>query len=217
MCAQRYTAVPRTTLWLIGEGELQTAAGAIEIPPFYIGKIPITNAEFEAYAPDHGRAAVALADDAPVVGVSFAEAAGYCAWYADLSGKPFRLPSESEWEYACRGGTTTRFPWGDDPEGADPYVVDARTADACLPPLEGRRPNRFGVHDMLGMVWEWTCPEDAPAPGQLSDPDDAPGFCAIRGGSFRLDRTEMACSVRRVVAAGTRRDDLGFRIVRSLR
>ena len=97
-----YTRYPRATLWLVQEGDMPMGGEApdaqphfeVEVPSFYISRAPITNEQFEVFRPDHPREPSDAPDDAPVVNVSWEDAAGYCAWYAEFTGKPFRLPSE---------------------------------------------------------------------------------------------------------------------------
>ena len=116
-------------------------------------------------------------DDQPVVDVSWNDAVAFCVWLSRLEGKRYRLPTEAEWEYACRGGTTTRFYNGDDPEKLPEIgnVEDAdfggrfrtlaggnagvqlRTHDGYVftAPVGKFRPNAFGLYDMLGNVKQW--------------------------------------------------------------
>jgi formylglycine-generating enzyme len=192
-----YTKVPRTTLWLLRGDDL--------VRPFYIGKAPITNQEYEAYDPAHARAPSSPGDRDPVVDVSLHDALAYCAWYAEASGKPFRLPSDAEWEHACRAGTDGACFWGADPAAGDPYVWDAATSDGRAHEVESKKANGFGLHDLLGNVWEWT--------GGLDLTEHAP---VARGGSFRTPRAEIGWAARRSLDPNDRRDDLGFRIARFL-
>jgi formylglycine-generating enzyme required for sulfatase activity len=225
---ERYTAQPRTTLWLVPEGELEIVAPAslsvpsfcVEVNPFYIGRSVITNAQYEAFDVSHERAPSSSGDDDPVTNVSFHDARGYCAWYSRVSGKRLRLPTEVEWEYACRGGTRTRTFFGDGLADADAYLWDRENSGGAAHPVESLKANPFGLYDMLGLVWEWTVSAyraDSIAPGDGGDDADAPGPRVARGGSFRSSRAELHCGVRRAFDPDTRLDDVGFRIVRSLR
>ena len=114
----------------------------------------------------------AQSDAHPVVNVSWNDAMEFCKWLSSKEGKSYRLPTEAEWEYACRAGTTTRYSHGDDSEGMAKIgnVADA-TFEAQFPELKGEikasdgyaytspagsfLPNRFGLYDMHGNVWEW--------------------------------------------------------------
>lgn len=109
----------------------------------------------------------------PVVGVSWNDAREYLKWLSGMTGKNYRLPSEAEWEYACRAGTTSSRFWGDDPSEAYRYanvadrslkrqypawpwaIHDCEDGYAETAPVGSYEANPFGLHDMLGNVWEW--------------------------------------------------------------
>jgi len=187
--------------------------------PIYIGKAPITNLEYEAYDPEHVRGASSAEDDQPVVGVSHRDAMGYCRWYSEASGKRFRLPTELEWEFACRAGSSEAYFWGAQAEQGDPYIWDLQTASDSTQPIEGKLANEFGLYDMLGNVWEWTTSLYRPYPVLEDDGRDSPelpGNRVARGGSFRVKRAACGSATRLSLDPDQRRDDLGFRIVRFL-
>ncbi len=227
VAATRYTQVPRSTLWLLEEGEVVIGGGARDaepafgasVAPFYLGKTAVTNAEYEAFAPAHARSPQAPDGDDPVVDVSFSEAVAYCAWYAALAKKPFRLPTEVEWEYACRAGTRGRYFWGDDPAGAEAQVWDAQNSQGRAHPGTAKRANPWGLCAMLGNVWEWTSSLYLPYPvtaGDGRDLVDEPGPRVLRGGSYREPRGQVSCATRRGEEPTARFADVGFRIARSL-
>ncbi len=186
----RYTQVERPTMWLVPEGD--------DVEPFYVSRTVVTNLQYEEFDPGHERAALTPDDGHPVVGVSLAEAREYCTWYADLSHKPFRLPTDAEWDHLCRAERDTRFFWGKRPDRADRYVCDADNFDGRLV-LEAKNTNPFGLHDVLGTVWEWT--------------DDA----TARGGSYLTARADLSCGLLGARDPAVGHPDVGFRIVRSLR
>jgi formylglycine-generating enzyme required for sulfatase activity len=95
------------------------------------------------------------AEDLPVVGVSWHDAVAYCAWLAERTDRPYRLPTEAEWEYACRAGTETRWSFGDDEEALGDHGWYGNNADGKLHPVGEKRPNPWGLLDMHGNVWEW--------------------------------------------------------------
>ena len=220
-----YTRYPRAILWLLREGTVEIGgdvadghpAFQVRVQPFYISKTPISNAQFEAHDPDYRRAPASPDDDSPAVGVSFHQARRYCDWYSRLSRKPMRLPTEVEWEYACRGGEAGRGFHDDDP--IDAHVWDAGNSGGRLRPVQQKRGNGFGLHGMLGGVWEWTASLYLPYPvtaGDGRDDPDASGLRVLRGGSYRTLRAELGPGVRRGKSPDARDDDIGFRIVRSL-
>jgi formylglycine-generating enzyme required for sulfatase activity len=224
-----YTAYPRPILWLVpgGEGEVggvgpgggsdSAPAFRAEVEPFYLSKLPVTNEQYEAFDPGHERSPVSPGDRDPAVGVSWYDAAEYCAWYAEVARKPIRLPTEIEWEYACRGG-------GDGDDRASDELAWHRgnsAGGARIPALDAKPTNGFGLHAMLGGVWEWTgsvyrpYPLDGEEPVRDGEPDDVPRV--LRGGSCREPLGEITCSVRRAEPPEARFEDAGFRIARSFR
>lgn len=239
MSPDYYTAYPRPILWLVPEGELTA--------PFYLSKLPVTNEQFEAFDPGFERSPLAPEDGDPALGVSWHDAAEYCAWYAEVARKPIRLPAEEEWEHACRAGAHGRWFFGDDPAVAEEFVWHRGNSGGTVPPLDGKRTNGFGLHAMLGGAWEWTAsaaeprglgvapasvgrpapgalrPADSPdgpaaSPGSSSrGPESSAPFRILRGGSFRTPLDELSCSLRRAERPDVPVPDAGFRIARSFR
>jgi len=195
-----YTSYPRPILWLVPGGIVQPADAVtpVEVAPFYLSKTPVTNEQFEAFDPGFERSPEAPGGRDPAIGLSWEDSAEYCAWWAEVTRKPIRLPTEAEWEHACRGGEERAVPWGD-PPAADEHLWDGESSGGRLGPLEAKRANGFGLYGMLGGVWEWT------AEGVL------------RGGSWRTPRAEIAAGARREAPPGEPVADAGFRIAKSLR
>jgi formylglycine-generating enzyme required for sulfatase activity len=178
-------------------------------------------------------------DEHPVTCVSFTDARAYADWLARKTGERYRLPSEAEWEYAARGGTTTGYPWGDAPEdgceSANTYDVTSdgayrlgwphsgcRDGYADLAPVGQLQPNSFNLHDMIGNVREWV--QDCATGSFIGRPRDGRawewlGGCKQRmqrGGSW-LTPPDASRSAYRVAAPeGEHSDDTGFRIARDL-
>ena len=177
------------------------------------------------------------ADSHPVLCVSWNDARAYAQWLSKKTGKRYRLPSESEWEYAARAGSVTARYWGDDPVQACRF---ANVADQSrfqtwgfgqkhectdghyfTAPAGGYSPNRFGLYDMLGNAWEWT--EDCWNAGYAGAPADGSarlaGDCAQRvgrGGSWSTV-PRFARSASRNKNTADHRDNLtGFRLARTL-
>ena len=202
MARAYYTHFPRTILWLVPGGPMP-GAEEVEVEPFYLSKSPITNVQLEAFAPDFERGELSPGDDDPAVGVDLELATGYAAWYAEVSRKPMRLPTVTEWRYACRGGSPGEFFC--EPEELGEYVWDAESlaqaATSSVPPLDQRRANPFGLFGMLGGVWEWALA------------GEAEGW--VCGGSIRTMRRDITCDLLRPAPADLA--DVGFRIARGLR
>jgi len=150
-------------------------------------------------------------DHDPVVCVSWQDAKAYIAW---LNGKarqkpsasgdsPYRLPSESEWEYATRAGTSTRFWWGDDDAAASDHAWYKSNANGKSHPVGLKLANAFGLYDMVGNVWQWTedCYESsyapAPADGRANEtPSSDVHANDSQGKCLRVDRDHRGCSRR---------------------
>ena len=221
-----YTNYPRTILWLIQGGSVliggveshASPAFEVEVESFYLGKFPVTNEQFEAFDSAFRPSPHSPLDRDPAIGVSFEEASAYCRWYAEVSRKRIRLPSEVEWEYACRAGSNSRC-FFEDLEEAGTYIWDRRNSQHKVQSLQAKQPNSFGLYGMLGSVWEWTASSFRPYP--LPSPDaEAPADQALRvlrGGSWKMDREEISCSLRRAEPPEVRIEEAGFRIARSFR
>ena len=221
--ATMYTQVPRAIMWLIkGQtAELGPAGETLEVElgSFYISRGCITNLQMEAFQPDFERHPSAAEDDAPAVGVSFRDAVGYADWYAALARKPFRLPTELEWELAARAQGRARYPWGERNEGSEVFARTLENSGGHSHPVDQIRPSKLGIYGMIGNVWEWTSSlarpfAQATAPGH--DDLSGHGERVTRGGGHLDPVAELSCGLRQEQPESTARSDLGFRIVRSL-
>ncbi len=203
-----YAHVPRTILWLIPGGDLLLAGRPLRVEPFYLGKWPITNEQFEAFDPDYERSALSPGDRDLATGVSWRQADAYCRWYAAVSRKPMRLPTRVEWLYACLGSSVPdeALPWSATPELVERRCWHAGNSGGQARHPERRDANDFGLHGMLGSVWEWVAPDE--------EDDDRGTLC---GGSFRLEAAELHCELQKRESAAFAADDTGFRVARSFR
>ncbi|HEY5316090.1 MAG TPA: SUMF1/EgtB/PvdO family nonheme iron enzyme [Pirellulales bacterium] len=173
-------------------------------------------------------------DQSPVVNVSWNDAVAYCGWLSRQDGRRHRLPTEAEWEYACRAGTTSRFFNGDDPEGlvrvgnvADgsakakfnaAFTTSASDGYAFTSPVGRFRPNAFGLYDMHGNTFEWCSDwyaEDYYAASPVDDPQGPPAgsFRVLRGGGWRNDPVYCRSASRSLVSPANRSYLTGFRVV----
>ncbi len=177
------------------------------------------------------------AKDHPVVCICWHDAQAYTAWLSRETGHSYRLLTEAEWEYAARAGVSASRYWGDEPDAACQYanVYDEAgrqvhgfdwEAHRCddgfvhTAPVGRFRPNGFGLHDMLGNVWEWV--EDCYHDSYAGAPDGSAWVtkpCAarvIRGGSWVYIPRSVRSANRGKYAAKTRNFYLGFRVARDL-
>ena len=156
----------------------------IPIVTFKIGKYPITQAQYEAVMgtnPSYFK----NNPQNPVEQVSYDEAQTFCQKLSQLTGKNYRLPTESEWEYACRAGTTTDYYFGDDANQLGDYAWYEGNSQDKTHPVGLKLPNAWGLYDMIGNVWEW-CRSGCLRGGSLGN---LPTFCrsAIRNYLNRRD------------------------------
>jgi formylglycine-generating enzyme required for sulfatase activity len=147
----------------------------------------------------------------PVVHVSWNDAVAYCEWLSKTTGKRYRLPTEAEWEYACRAGTTTPFNTGSNLTteqanyaGNYPYNNNAKGQyRQNTVPVESFAPNAWGLYNMHGNVWEWT-----------DSLYDKPGsYRVLRGGSWYYFAEFCRSALRNLVTPDLRYDFVGFRLV----
>jgi len=189
--------------------------------PFLLGKYPVTRGEYAEFVRETNREweppKFAQTDRHPVVNVSFDDAAAYADWLSQRSGHCYRLPSEAEWEYACRAGTGTTRYWGDRPDRKlANFEGKSTTAVGAYPP------NPWGLHDMLGNVWEWVADawhdnyDGAPADGLAWTSDGDSGRRVLRGGAWGLFRRGNRAGHRGRYDNGNRVGNAGFRLARTL-
>jgi formylglycine-generating enzyme required for sulfatase activity len=176
-------------------------------------------------------------DEHPVVNVSWTDAVAFCKWLSGKQGKIYRLPTEAEWEYACRAGTTTRYYSGDDPETlakvgnvADaaykakfPDMADTiKSSDgyAFTAPVGSFKPNAFGLYDTHGNAWQWCADrygEQYYAKSAIDDPTgpDSGDHRVLRGGSWINGPHNARSAIRNGFAPDGRIISAGFRVART--
>jgi formylglycine-generating enzyme required for sulfatase activity/class 3 adenylate cyclase len=192
------------------------------IKPFAIGKYPVTVQEWNESAAAKACGFTANGrDDAPVTNVSWTDAQEYIAWLAQATKKPYRLPSESEWEYAARAGTQTRYWWGDKLQPGMVACKDCGDTSTEQPAKVGSfKPNPFGLYDMGGGVDQWV--EDcwhknyqgAPVDGSPWKGGDC-GSHVLRSGSWKNDARYVRPANRDSYDTNVRYPTHGFRVALS--
>jgi len=201
-------------------------AHTVSVPAFRIDRYDITFDEYDAFAratgrpppPDEGWGR----GERPVIHVSWLDAQAFIAWLNAGTGRHFRLPSDAEWEYAARAGTTTLYWWGDAPDANDANT-SANTGRDRWPytsPVGAFPPNLFGLYDMAGDVWQLvedcrhSSYDGAPVDGSAWTDGDCDSRVA-RGGSW--GSISRGVQVAGHAAAGEQFEsmDLGFRVAES--
>ena len=239
----------------------------VTIQPFAIGKFEVTVDEYRAFVDatghrndegcmefrkpnsfsittdvDWDRPGFEQSGDSPVGCVSFYDAVAYTDWLSEVTGENYRLPTEAEWEYAARGGSTTPYFWGTDESSACDYANirspgadaiskrqaanDVEDGFACedgavqTSTVGSYSPNAFGLYDMQGNVWEWAADCNhkdyvgAPTDGSAWLDDEPCQFGIIRSGSF-LNRVERSSTtVRAGRPQSGKATNMGFRVAR---
>ncbi|CAK0774522.1 formylglycine-generating enzyme [Gammaproteobacteria bacterium] len=249
--------VPRVGAGAIIPGEYKVTVGK-----FFLGKYEVTVGEFRAFVSASGyrtekecfnwdassnqwitqmdgdwrNLGFPQTDRHPVACVSWNDAQAYTRWLSKKTGKSYRLPTEAEWEYAARAGTTALWYWGKNEKSACQY---ANVADETVgpngyvwiekgecndgyffsAPVGSFRPNGFGLYDMLGNVWEWTCSEYGEKYAGKeqecsSNSDQGGGKRVLRGSSWSNGLWLMRVADREKYSPHLRYGNLGFRVAR---
>ncbi|MCC8981085.1 SUMF1/EgtB/PvdO family nonheme iron enzyme [Bradyrhizobium acaciae] len=195
----------------------------VTVKPFAMGKYPVTVREWNACAAAKACGFTASGkDDLPVTNVSWSDAKQYVAWLAEGTKKAYRLPSEAEWEYAARGGTQSKYWWGDQVQSGHAGCKDCGGDAAAEQPVKvgSFKPNPFGLYDMGGSVDQWV--EDcwhrnyqgAPADGAAWLGGDC-GSHVIRSGSWKNDARYVRPANRDNYDTNVRYPTHGFRVALS--
>ncbi len=214
-----------------------------EVDGFWMAKTEVTNGQFRKFLPTHDSRSYEghslNGDSQPVVYVSWDDATAFAQWLTAQNGGQykFRLPTEAEWEYSSRAGTNSSRYWGDEPSMACDYenvaditagrqwsweeIHECDDGYAATAPVGRFQPNPFGLHDMLGNVWEW-CEDvysiDVHTKHERDNPvnrDSSTGpDRVIRGGFWHGGPHSVRCADRGSGLPTGANDDLGFRLVR---
>ena len=184
-----------------------------------------------------------IEQDHPAIYLTWNDAVAFCEWLSKKEGHTYRLPTEAEWEYACRAGTNSRYSFGDDPKDLIRYAnvrddslrttlfrdatdigfrstfLSRSDGYAWTAPVGKYLPNAFGLYDMHGNAWEW-CSDWHDKDYYKSSPEEDPQgpstglMRVLRGGRFRGDLASARCAYRDQDSPSSRNCDYGFRVVR---
>ena len=224
--------IPSGAFWMgsdagAGVPAYESPRHEVFVPEYRMGKTPVTNAQYEEFVRDmhrsvapemgwDGQKVPAGAEQLPVTGVTFYEAVAYCDWLSKKTERKYSLPTEAQWEKACRGGNNFLYPWGDE---VDPERSNQGKAELSIVDFYPEQ-NDYGVFDMVGNIRQWTCTvwgEKRIAPdARYAYPYKEDGRNdlnaskqlrrVVRGSSMKDDIKWMRCSAR----SGQTPDDVGL-------
>ena len=192
----------------------------VAVRSFLIGKTEVTQGQWKAVMGSNPSRFPGCGDNCPVENVSWNDAQEFARKLSDKTGKIYRLPSEAEWEYAARAGSTTAYPWGDAAGSNNAHCKDceSRWEGKSTAPVAQFKVNAFGLHDMQGNVWEWV--QDVYHDSYRAAPTDGTAWVlggaqerrAIRGGSWLEPSRVLRSATRFSFTSDYRNHHIGFRI-----
>jgi formylglycine-generating enzyme required for sulfatase activity len=199
----------------------------VTVGSFAIGRYPVTFDEWDACVAAGGCNGVMPKEDwgrgrMPVVDVSWHHALAYTKWLSEATGRSCRLPSEAEWEFACRAGKDTAYYWGDE---FDPKMANTKESGPGRTTAVGSfaaEPNPWGLHDMSGNVLEWVQDQYHANYADPNRPDDGRAWVdapagdnrprVLRGGSWNHYQVYARCANRLMYTPNDRYFNIGFRV-----
>ncbi|MEB3338063.1 MAG: bifunctional serine/threonine-protein kinase/formylglycine-generating enzyme family protein [Leptolyngbyaceae bacterium] len=196
----------------------------VQVPAFYMGKYPITQAQYQAVMGSNPAKFQGQPNN-PVGQVSWQDAQAFCQKLNQQTGRTYRLPTEAEWEYACRAGSTECYCFGDNENYLGDYAWYTNNSDRKTHPVGQKQPNAWGLYDLHGNVWEW-CDDDwhdsyGNKPEALKQNGSTPwssndkSWKLLRGGSWLSFPWHCRSAYRGRHALASRSSRIGFRVVGS--
>ena len=220
------STIPTGHFWMgsmgVGENYDEAPVHRVDITrPFKMAVTEVTNAQYEQFCPEHrslrGKDGLCNDDDEAVTNVTWYDAMNYCKWLSERTGRTFRLPTEAEWEYACRAGTSFPFYTGDGlPDAFHKNQQKARTLKKVSLAVGKTPANYFGLHDMHGNVEEWCLDWYMPySAADATNPVAVSGglYRVTRGGSHNTPEQYLRSANRMAMIPSDRHSMTGFRIV----
>jgi formylglycine-generating enzyme required for sulfatase activity len=186
--------------------------------PFYLSACKVTQEQWQAIMGTDWSSFKGPKN--PVDSVSWDDCQTFLRKLSEKLGGGFRLPTEAEWEYACRAGSTTAYCYGDDEARLGDYAWFAGNSGGATHPVALKKPNAWGLYDVHGTVWEWCQDWYGPyADGAVTDPrgPDAGDYRVLRGGSWRFDARHARSAFRTGIAPASGLNGYaGLRVARTL-
>lgn len=159
-----------------------------------------------------------LGVNVPIRRLTWLSAVAYCKWLSQREGKIVRLPSEAEWEYACRAGSNSKYSFGDDSSKLEEYAWYEKNSQRVTHDVGRKKPNAWGLYDMHGNIWEWCSDryadnyEQTPTDGSAHMVRSEKGM-VLRGGAWSAKPDNLRSAVRINLGANSRNYFVGFRVV----
>jgi formylglycine-generating enzyme required for sulfatase activity len=199
---------------------------------FWLGEFPVTNEQYalflrerQARKPDQWKNNRFNQPQQPVVGVTWLDAMAYCAWVSQTIGARCRLPSEAQWEFACRAGSEKEYCFGNSSSQLEEYAWFGKNSGESTQPVGRKKPNAWGLFDMHGNVWEW-CYDVVDASiyetrkDGAVDPVNAPpdaesetsALRGLRGGSWYNSAADCRSAIRIRISGVIANWGSGFRV-----
>jgi formylglycine-generating enzyme required for sulfatase activity len=198
---------------------------SVNIKRFAMGKYEVTQGQWKAVMGSNPSKFSNCGDNCPVEQVSWYDIQQYIQRLNSTSGRQYRLPSEAEWEYAARAGSTTKYSWGDSigSNNANCDGCGSQWDNKSTAQVGSFKPNAFGLHDMHGNVWEWV--QDnfhdnysvAPTDGSAWESGGEQNSGVLRGGCWFNRPQYLRSAIRSTYSLGYRSSVMGFRLARSAR
>ncbi|MCX7048138.1 MAG: formylglycine-generating enzyme family protein [Candidatus Sumerlaeota bacterium] len=187
----------------------------VTLDHFWLGETEVTQAQYEAIMgknPSQFKGA-----DKPVENVSWNDAMEFCKKLSEKIGKTYTLPTEAQWEYACRAGSSGKYCFGDSESQLGDYAWYSGNSNQQTQPVKQKKPNAWGLYDMHGNVWEWCADwyKDSYDSGNQHNPQGPSSgqYRVLRGGSWNLNATNCRASDRYRAVPTDAYDHHGFRVV----
>jgi len=192
----------------------------VSVDGFAIGKYQVTFEEYDKFAEAMGKDKPSDSGwgrgKHPVINVSWRDAVAYAKWLSEQTGHTYRLPTEAEWEYMARAGTTTRYCFGDDESGLSDYAWYRKNSSSKTHPVGEKKANAWGLHDVHGNVWEWTYSEyHDKYQGDENTCNNQSSLFVLRGGSWFSYAAGARTAYRLWFDPTARYRDYGFRLSRT--